>query len=590
MSLASDAAAIRDATITNFNTAARVGAVLYAVSSAVGACVTGLVPTLSDSDTGAANAALIQAAITDAPTAGVVQIPPGLGTVYVTTIALSGGKKLFCLGGTTIMWVANSASAMLTFAGDGCALSGLTFDGNGSNQSGNVVAMVPTVAPRLRFENCRFENFKYKMFLTDATASPGGEVSGCYVYNCAQVNDSDIFGIRSSRWSFIGNSFEHVTSAGHMIRLGQYDVAVGVAVTDCRIIGNSFYDTAECAVVCETLTQGAVIDGNTFRNCADGGVKCESAAIELVKNITISNNTFHTITSATNAPFQWGVAGTYVNNRCYDCNGGFDLLVGSVVEGNYLENCGAVGFPSITVNSTATGSFLIRGNRIVDVPTGVAGIDVAADDCIVEGNWVERAAAGAMTDGIVARGGSTRVAGNTIKNVGGRGIRAFGGLNSIEGNSLIGSTTAITLDATFTTSSVVGNNISTFSVAAYSFTNNAAFRGVILKDNPGGVVPQFSETIASGVIYVGKSHVAIALETEGGTATDDLDKIDAVDAYVGQIVILNDNNSTHDVTVKHATNNISLTGAADYVIDNSSKRIALQWSGTRWCEMWRALA
>ncbi len=523
------------------------------------------------------------AALAAAGVGGTVIIPAGI-TVTIDNITLTSRK---ISGRGTLKWKAGSTNPMLTLAGTSPCLEGITIDGESLNHS-TTVAVVTSSAVQPRFENLIIKNFRYKFFLSDAVNSPGGQVTGCYVYNCAQVTDSDIFGVRSARWSFIQCDFEHVVGLGHMIRLGQYLVAVGTPVNDCRVIGCSFYDSVECAVVCETLTQDCIIDGCNFRDCADGGIKCEAVAIELVKNITINGCTFHNVTSATNAPFQWGVAGTFTNNRCYDSNGGFDLQAASVVEGNYLENCGAVGFPSISVGSGATGACVIRGNMIVSVPTGVAGIDVAAANAIVEGNWVERAAGGAMTDGIVIRGGTTRVAGNTVKNVGGRAIRAFGGLNSIEGNVLVGSATAITMDSTFTTSKVTGNNISTFSVAAYSFTSNSSFRSVVLKDNPGAAVPSFDETLASGVIFVGLSHCQIALETEGAGATDDLDKIDATDAFVGQVVILHDNSSTRDVTVKHNTNNIFLTGAADFAMANSSHHIALMWSGTRWNELFRS--
>jgi hypothetical protein len=522
------------------------------------------------------DSAVLIAALAAVPAGGKVIIPGGT-TVTIDNITVT--DRVIC-GEGKLRWKAASTNPMLTLVGR-AKVQDLEFDGQSANH-GTTVAVVTSSAPRSQLVNCYVHDFRYKFFLTDVGNSPRGKFERCWFYNCGQVIDCDIVGIRSSFWSIVNCDFEHVTAAGHMVRIGQYSVGTVTPVVGTRIVGCSFVDSVEVGVVCELYTQGIEIVGNDFRDL-DQGVKIEST-LGSQFGVNVIDNEFRNI--ALDTAFNWGVAGTYSQNRCYDCGGGFIFAQGAICEGNYLDNCGDGVQACIAVFSGSTGKYIIRGNEIKNALK--SGIDIVVANAIVEGNHIERAAGAALVDGIVLRGGTSSARGNVVKNTGGFGIRVFGAQNIVEGNVIDGATTALYLESTLTNSSVTGNVMANVSSTKIAFTNNAAFETVQVKDNPGADELVYSYTIAAGVISVGRSTVQAALNTEAAAATDDLDTITATNAKIGQIIILHDNDSTHDVTVKHGTGNISLTAGADFAMLTSAYHIALQWSGTRWCEVYRA--
>jgi hypothetical protein len=90
------------------------------------------------------------------------------------------------------------------------------------------------------------------------------------------------------------------------------------------------------------------------------------------------------------------------------------------------------------------------------------------------------------------------------------------------------------------------------------------------------------QTIASGVISVSSSMSSI--ETEGLSATDDLDTINGT--QVGDVIYLRSHNSSRDTTVKHGTGNIFLNGGADRVLSTTrSSLVLINWNGTELIEM-----
>lgn len=97
---------------------------------------------------------------------------------------------------------------------------------------------------------------------------------------------------------------------------------------------------------------------------------------------------------------------------------------------------------------------------------------------------------------------------------------------------------------------------------------------------------QTASTIATGVVaYATPWHL---LETEGAAATDDLDKVTG--GTLGDILILSDTNSGHDVTVKHAiaADKFCLAAGADFTLDTTTARIVFLHDGTQWFELCRA--
>lgn len=88
-------------------------------------------------------------------------------------------------------------------------------------------------------------------------------------------------------------------------------------------------------------------------------------------------------------------------------------------------------------------------------------------------------------------------------------------------------------------------------------------------------------TIASGIATVTK--IRITLDTEGGAAADDLNRIEGGDNH---IVILSSTNNGRVITIKHlGTNgNIFLRSAEDFVLDDTRKAIILYQTGSYWTD------
>lgn len=529
------------------------------------------------------DSATLVAALAATAVGGTVVVPGGVTLTIDNVTVTSRGIR----GPGTLKWKAGSLNPMLHLAGTAPGLMDLTIDGESANHDAVERAVDTVAAAHPYIKNCRILNFRDTFLRTDIDLSTHGQISGCFIHNCGQIDDGNIIEIRGSKWSVMQCDFEHTTAQAHMIRTGQYSTASAFPVRDTRIIGCNFRDSDEAAIVCETYTQGIVISGNTFRGLGHG-VKFENDVLELVFDVIVTDNEFRDLTSAFDSAFQFGVPGTYSGNRCYDCDSGFVFTRGAICIGNYLDNCGNTGLPCINVFSGSTGEYIISGNVIKNPPASCAGIDVAVGSCIITDNHIERAAGAAMTDGIVARGGNTTISGNVVKNVGGIGIRFFLDNNTVVGNTVDGATNGLYLETTCERSTVTGNALDNISSTKIRFTENAALRSCVIKDNAGADDIQFDLTIASGVITVGRSACKLSLETEAAGATDDLDTITATFPFVGQVLILRTNDSSHDVVVKHNTGNIFLAGAADFTMANTSHSIALLWSGTRWNELYRS--
>jgi hypothetical protein len=97
--------------------------------------------------------------------------------------------------------------------------------------------------------------------------------------------------------------------------------------------------------------------------------------------------------------------------------------------------------------------------------------------------------------------------------------------------------------------------------------------------------------ISSGTIVLENAipEQYIAVDTEGGAATDDLDTITNYYAQEGQRIILRTTSSSRDVTVRSGVGNIYLnTGTANIVLLNFRSSLCLVWSAGagRWEQAW----
>ena len=86
-------------------------------------------------------------------------------------------------------------------------------------------------------------------------------------------------------------------------------------------------------------------------------------------------------------------------------------------------------------------------------------------------------------------------------------------------------------------------------------------------------------TIASGAITA--THSYHIIDTEAAAASDDLDTING--GVTGAILIIQTLTNVRDVTLKHATGNLILDGAADITMNGTRDKATFIYDGTNWC-------
>ena len=96
-------------------------------------------------------------------------------------------------------------------------------------------------------------------------------------------------------------------------------------------------------------------------------------------------------------------------------------------------------------------------------------------------------------------------------------------------------------------------------------------------ESPSGLQKGYGGELTISAGSITPTHKVHSVDTEGDAATDDLDTIDTTNMIDGDTIILRSENTTRDTTVKHNTGNMRLVGAADYVLSNNRRTIALLW-------------
>lgn len=90
-------------------------------------------------------------------------------------------------------------------------------------------------------------------------------------------------------------------------------------------------------------------------------------------------------------------------------------------------------------------------------------------------------------------------------------------------------------------------------------------------------------TIATGAITVTQARHTI--DTEADAATDDLDTINDISPLEGKKIILQAEDATRTVVIKHGTGNIFLNGGNDITLDDTTKQLELIYNGTNWTDV-----
>ena len=89
-----------------------------------------------------------------------------------------------------------------------------------------------------------------------------------------------------------------------------------------------------------------------------------------------------------------------------------------------------------------------------------------------------------------------------------------------------------------------------------------------------------SAMISAGAVTLPDGITSLTIDTEGASATDDLETITpGANIRPGHVVVLKSQSSARDITVKHGLGNVRLTASADAILSTTTSRIALQWDG-----------
>lgn len=535
------AASIRNETADRANTAVRVGDEFKALIDAAVLEENGERNGMSPGVAAATNTTALQAAINGVATGGTVRITQP-GTYDITNITLDNGKTLRGARGVVLRWAAaaSATGAMLTLSGQGCEVHDIEFDGNRSNQAVDQEAIETSAAPDAWFSGCEFHDFRARCIVSDVASSPRGLVESCRFYDCGETGViCDTIVIRSPNWT-VSDTWVRDIDDGHCVRLGLFNGdATTTPVTGTVIKGCHFLNTNHNGVTCEIYAQNTIVTACEFVNL-EQAIKAEPAG-STVWGITFTDNYCSDIAISTAFNLQVPKV-TFSKNRCYDCGGGVLLSTYGICTDNYLEN---VGEAAANGSIVAPGGCIVTGNQIFNAP--FVGIRISGAGNIIGGNQID---------------------GNSVMQIG-INITSATTLGQVKRNRIINQT---------------GN--------AISFTSNASFETMQVKENFGSTGPltlTIVKTIAAGVIGCPLSEGTFTLATEGGAGTDDLDTITVTPGIQpGHSIVLRPNTSTQDPTIKHATGNMHLDGAADFAMTDSAHKIALQWSGTFWQELWRS--
>lgn len=90
-------------------------------------------------------------------------------------------------------------------------------------------------------------------------------------------------------------------------------------------------------------------------------------------------------------------------------------------------------------------------------------------------------------------------------------------------------------------------------------------------------------TVATGAVTA--TRMSHTVDTESDAATDDLDTISG--NAPGRFLLLKAQDVARVVTVKHGTGNLTLTGAADFALNEAADQILLLGTSSGWVEVMR---
>jgi hypothetical protein len=458
-------------------------------------------------------------------------------------------------GEGTLKWKSNATTNWITLTNN-AGLSGLTFDGNASNQSFlNDVGGVYVTGVNANIDKCNFTNFRKFAVWTIPNAAIGGRVANCRFYSSGTVSNANAVTIRSSNWVVTGNHFDGTNwgSDAHMVRTGQFSDDT-TPVKNISITGNFFTNPRYTCIVLELYSQGIAITGNTF-DTALQGIKIESSGATQF-DISITGNTIKNLTQESNSN---NLTGTRV-----------------IFDGNTIENSG----------STVIGPYGICSNNIfyncgsAIYPEASIVAYSSANDATIQGNLIINSKYRGISNGT-----RTTCRNNKIINPADRGIDV--GISSIVTNNYVtGGTIGIVCSSSAADSYIAGNKCLNASSSNYSISYTTGL--YIDQTNVGFTGNSPTITINSGAITVAYSAsiMPVTVDTESAAATDDLNTITPTNPCIGQLLILRIASNARNVVLKDNTGNIGLSG--DFTMNSTADRLTLIWNGSGWNEISRS--
>jgi len=507
----------------------------------------------------------IQAAV-DSLTSGTVLFS---NQTYIISSPIIPETNVHFKGDGTIKLAASSDDDMFDFTGSDTDIKfeGLTFDGNGSNQTGSVstnIIHATTQVKRLTIRGCKFKNAAYSdirlnkslahediiidnniftdfygpsivvwgttratisnNILDDTGVTPSGNGNGIgtsFTSTDIVISDnviklgstgSSTFGIEVGGGE-TGTDSSRININGNSIHCGNYTNNGGISVTNCNHVivdGNDIYQAKSTGSIEVSDTSVVSVTSNLIK---------DSAATAIA--ITSDNNTVSVVGNTVSDFDSYGINLSYgtAQSAAY----GFNIV------GNLFEGGNGTTKHTIYVNGGPATGLNISNNVLYDNPTSSIAIDILV-------------ASGDTGTGYTIQGNEIYNHDRWI-NIGGSGTNAN---HVITGNSINTCPTAISIGGT----------------------------GHIFRDNG----PDVQDLDAAGAVTVWQG--ATEIDTTGGAMAITL----ADGLWTGQIktmVMTTDGGDATLTVAHHVTSDPEV-----FTFDDVDETLVLIWTGTEWATVY----
>ena len=401
-------------------------------------------------------------------------------------------------------------------------------------------------------------------------------------YNC-HFRDSTVFDCQGGYGVAVYDSSQNVFIIGNNFDNTRHGVTVSASNTygggipnNIHVIGNSSVGRVE-AIDCHPGADNVIFANNTLR-CNSGEASGQGGIMFQGRNFTCVNNTVNGYANAAILCQPFVNTSGYSPNITITGNRVYSTLAGTTGAGIYVQmgngpalkgnSCESLNIS----NNTVVGPFA-KGVFVYTITSAITPLY----DYVISGNVLKQ-----CLIGINVRAGGQNVYNGALHG------NVINGLNAPAGTSygILFSTDA---GRTFANASVIGNVISNtdngFGLDATDTYSNIIEHKTVFNNVTQPYANIGTLTIASGVITLRASlSKAIAVDTEGGAATDDLDTING--GTTGMEIMITSANSGRDVTLKDGTGNLRLAG--DFTLTSTEDIIGLYYNGTNWLEKFRS--